>query len=165
MNTSLPAKVIEDSGVVSIIRMNDAAFILEIANARYRGGLQCIELPLTASNAAEVIGRFRESLPGDAVIGAGTESDAEGAKRVIEAGARFAVSPHFVEEVSEVCGNHKVTCIPGAFSPQEICRAPNGFPTEARMCGDKRTGCHRQLRLELPEQEIRHPDCRPWRWR
>ena len=117
------AETIERAGVVSIIRMDDLAAVSDIAEALYRGGVRCFEIPMTASNAAEIIEALLKRLPGDAAIGAGTVLTEEDAEKIIAAGACFIVSPHFEAEVAAVCKARGVALIPGAFSPQEIYHA------------------------------------------
>jgi 2-dehydro-3-deoxyphosphogluconate aldolase / (4S)-4-hydroxy-2-oxoglutarate aldolase len=120
------AETIERAGVVSIIRMNDLQAVGTIAEALYRGGIRCFEIPLTAANAAEIIIALRERLPEDAAIGAGTVLNRVETERIIEAGACFVVSPHFEPEVAAVCKERGIAFIPGAFSPQEIYQAWRG---------------------------------------
>ena len=120
------ATIIEQAGVVSIIRLDDLEAVCDIAGALYRGGVRCFEIPLTAANSAEIIGALRRSLPEDAVIGAGTVLTRSQAEAIIDAGARFVVSPHFEPDVAEVCQARGVTLIPGGFSPEEIHRAWRG---------------------------------------
>lgn len=117
------AQTIEQAGVVSIIRMDDLEAVSDIAGALYRGGVRCFEIPMTAANAAEIIEVLLKRLPADAVIGAGTVLTADDAEKIIAAGARFIVSPHFEAEVAAVCKARGVALIPGAFSPQEIYHA------------------------------------------
>ncbi len=117
------AEIIEQSGVVSIIRMDNLEAVCDIAGALYRGGIRCFEIPLTASNAGEIVRELGGRLPDDAAIGAGTVLTGRLAETIIEAGACFVVSPHFVPEVAAVCKARGVAHIPGAFSPQEIYQA------------------------------------------
>ncbi|HEX2862363.1 MAG TPA: bifunctional 4-hydroxy-2-oxoglutarate aldolase/2-dehydro-3-deoxy-phosphogluconate aldolase [Lacunisphaera sp.] len=117
------AEVIERSRVVSIIRMDDLESVCDIAGALYRGGVRCFEIPLTAANAGEIITELGQRLPDDAAIGAGTVLTGANAGKIIDAGACFIVSPHFVPEVAAVCKTRGVAHIPGAFSPQEIYQA------------------------------------------
>lgn len=123
-SNSAPAPhAIEHTGVVSIIRLDDAKSVINISAALYRGGIRCFEIPLTADNAPEMIAELKRRLPDDAVMGAGTTLSAEAAEDVIAAGASFVVSPHYVTEVAEVCAQRNVALIPGAFTPQEIYHA------------------------------------------
>lgn len=113
-------EIIGQSGVVIIIRMDNLEQIRAISGALYKGGVRCFEIPMTADNADEIIRDLAAQLPGDAVIGAGTVLTADDANRIIDAGARFIVSPHFVPEIAIVCKERRITNIPGAFSPHEV---------------------------------------------
>lgn len=114
------AEAIEQNGVVIIIRMDNLEQVRDISGALYKGGVRCFEIPMTADNADEIIKDLTARLPGDAVIGAGTVLTAADAERIIAAGARFIVSPHFVPEIAVVCRERGIANIPGAFSPSEV---------------------------------------------
>ena len=62
-------------------------------------------------------------MPGDVLIGTGSVLDADTARRAIEAGARYVVSPVFEPEVVEEAHRQGVPAMPGAFTPTEILRA------------------------------------------
>ena len=57
------------------------------------------------------------------IVGAGTVLDAETARQVILAGARFVVSPVFRPDVIEIGHRHDVAVMPGCFTPTEILTA------------------------------------------
>jgi 2-dehydro-3-deoxyphosphogluconate aldolase/(4S)-4-hydroxy-2-oxoglutarate aldolase len=57
------------------------------------------------------------------LIGAGTVLDAQTANDVMDAGARFVVSPTLEPDVIRCCVERDVVCVPGAFSPTEILQA------------------------------------------
>ncbi len=113
-------KAIRDNRLVSIIRMDSLQDVVAIARALHKGGIRCFEIPMTAPNAAQIIAELKKILPEDSAVGAGTVLSAEGALAVIEAGAQFIVSPHFVPELAPICRQHGAAFIPGAFTPLEI---------------------------------------------
>ena len=117
------ARVIEQSGIVSIIRMDDLDLVCRISAALYAGGIRCLEVPLTAPNAADIVRAVLKALPPDVIVGAGTVLSAASVHEMHAAGVRFVVSPHFVPEVAVACKELELVFIPGAFSPQEIHRA------------------------------------------
>lgn len=126
MKTNNPINVTSAIGqavVVVIMRIDDTALILDIAQSLYRGGIRCFELPMTTPNAAAAISRLTDRLGSDAIVGAGTVLDQSDASSVIDAGAAFIVSPHFEPSVANVCQLSGTTFIPGAFSPREIYEA------------------------------------------
>lgn len=120
------ARAIEETRIVSIIRMDDLDAVCKISAALYAGGIRCLEVPLTAPNAAEIVRAVCRELPDDVIIGAGTVLDAAGVHSMHDAGVRFVVSPHYVSEVAEACRERELAFIPGAFSPQEIHQAWTG---------------------------------------
>jgi 2-dehydro-3-deoxyphosphogluconate aldolase/(4S)-4-hydroxy-2-oxoglutarate aldolase len=58
-------------------------------------------------------------MPG-ALIGAGTVTTVAMASDVIDAGARFVVSPIFRANIVDVCHGRDVPSLPGCFTPTEI---------------------------------------------
>jgi 2-dehydro-3-deoxyphosphogluconate aldolase/(4S)-4-hydroxy-2-oxoglutarate aldolase len=78
---------------------------------------------MTVPRAVELIEGLASSLPAGFAVGAGTVVDAETARKVIEAGARFVVSPVFRPAVVDVARMHGVAVMPGCFTPTEILAA------------------------------------------
>lgn len=113
---------IENAGVVAVVRLTDAAVGREVANALIAGGVDAIEITMTVPRAVELIAELSGSLP-DALIGAGTVTDATTARAVIDAGAKFVVSPVFRPAVIQACHDRGVPACPGCFTPTEILTA------------------------------------------
>ena len=91
-------------------------------NALIDGGVTAIEITMTVPRAAELIAELSRALP-HALIGAGTVTDPETARAVIDAGAKFVVSPVFRPRIVEACHERDVPACPGCFSPTEILSA------------------------------------------
>ena len=70
-----------------------------------------------------MIEELASSLPTDMLLGAGTVLDVETARDVIQAGARFVVSPVFKPDLIEEGHRRNVPVIPGCFTPTEILAA------------------------------------------
>ena len=115
-------KRIEQEGVVAVVRLPDAKLGREVANALIAGGISAIEITMTVPNAVELIAGLSSAVP-EALIGAGTVTDAKTARDVIAAGARYVVSPVFRPDVVEACLERDVSAMPGCFSPTEILTA------------------------------------------
>jgi 2-dehydro-3-deoxyphosphogluconate aldolase/(4S)-4-hydroxy-2-oxoglutarate aldolase len=113
---------IEETGVVAVVRLTDAAVGRDVANALMSGGVTAIEITMTVPRAVELIDELSRTLP-QALIGAGTVTDAATARAVIDAGAKFVVSPVFRPAVIEACHERGVPACPGCFSPTEILSA------------------------------------------
>jgi len=115
--------LIKESGVIAIIRMSESREIMEIAEALKKGGIRCIEIPMTVSNALELIKEMASDTNSDSVIGAGTVLDPETARAAILVGAEYIVGPNTNFNVIQVCKRYAKVVIPGAFTPTEILNA------------------------------------------
>lgn len=106
--------------VVAVIRLADASKLVPVIEAVARGGVRCIEITMTVPNAIELIRQVSNTVSSDILIGAGTVTDAETARAVIDAGAQFVVSPILNPDVIAACKQADVYCAPGCFTPTEI---------------------------------------------
>jgi len=114
--------ILEDK-VVAVVRLKDAGVLRRVVEAIREGGVRCIEITMTIPGALDVIKTLSADDSLDIVVGAGTVLGAAAAEAVIEAGARFVVSPVLDEDVIRVCRSRDMFVVPGAFSPTEIVRA------------------------------------------
>ena len=114
--------ILEDK-VVAVVRLKDADLLRRAVEAIREGGVRCIEITMTIPGALDVIKTLSADDSLDIVVGAGTVLGAAAAEAVIEAGARFVVSPVLDEDVIRVCRSRDMFVVPGAFSPTEIVRA------------------------------------------
>ena len=100
--------------------MKDPTQLRRVVDAIAEGGVRAIEVTMTVPGAVELIGTLARSLPPEILLGAGTVTDAATARAVIEAGARYVVSPVFRREVIAACHERGVAAAPGCFTPTEI---------------------------------------------
>jgi 2-dehydro-3-deoxyphosphogluconate aldolase/(4S)-4-hydroxy-2-oxoglutarate aldolase len=114
---------IQQLGVVAVIRMKDAAKLRRVVDAIAEGGVRAIEVTMTVPGAVELIRQLAPALPKEILLGAGTVTDAATARAVIDAGARYVVSPVFRREVIAACHERDVAVAPGCFTPTEILEA------------------------------------------
>ncbi len=85
-------------------------------------GLDLCEIAFRTPYAEEAFSFAARRFP-DILLGAGTVLDGKTAKRAIELGAKFIVSPGLSEEVLGVCREAGVFYLPGAVTPTELMRA------------------------------------------
>jgi 2-dehydro-3-deoxyphosphogluconate aldolase/(4S)-4-hydroxy-2-oxoglutarate aldolase len=111
---------IERAGIVAVIRMKEPDKLRSVIDAIAEGGVRSLEITMTVPGAVDLIRQVAPSLPSDFTFGAGTVVDAETVHRVVDAGARFIVSPVFRRSVVEACQRRHVACMPGCFTPTEI---------------------------------------------
>ena len=116
---------IERTGVVAVMRLDDASLGRDVAHALAAGGLTALEVTMTVPGAIGLIEELAATLPPSCVLGAGTVLGAATAHDVIRAGAVFVVSPVLQPDVIGVCRDGDVAVVPGCFSPTEILSAWN----------------------------------------
>lgn len=107
------------SGVVAVIRMADSRRLLQVIEAVREGGVNAIEVTMTTPNALQVISEVARTDP-ETEIGVGSVLDADTARRAVDAGASYVVSPVFKPEIVRAAHEVGVPAMPGAFSPTEI---------------------------------------------
>lgn len=108
------------SGAVAVVRMADSSRLVRLAEAIAEGGVTAIEVTMTTPNALAVIEETSRQL-GDAVtVGVGSVLDAETARRAVDAGARYVVSPVFEPAIIAEAHRLGVPAMPGCFTPTEI---------------------------------------------
>jgi 2-dehydro-3-deoxyphosphogluconate aldolase/(4S)-4-hydroxy-2-oxoglutarate aldolase len=110
-------------GVVAVVRLNEAIPLQRAAEAVAAGGVGAFEVTLTTPGAVDAVRDLAAAKIPGLMIGAGTVLNAAAAHAVIDAGARFVVSPTLEREVIAVCVERNIICIPGAMSPTEILTA------------------------------------------
>jgi 2-dehydro-3-deoxyphosphogluconate aldolase / (4S)-4-hydroxy-2-oxoglutarate aldolase len=133
MTTTLPAlDPLLQSGVIAVVRVSERVPLGPVARALAAGGVGAVEVTLTTPGAIDAIADLAsDSGLAGCVIGAGTVLDESAARYVIDAGARFVVSPVLDPAVIRVCRDREIPCMPGAFTPTELLEAWRaGSPVE-----------------------------------
>lgn len=115
-------KRIEKCGVVPVVVLDRAEDALPTAKALLEGGVDVMEITLRTAAGLESIRLVAEQCP-DVCVGAGTVTTLEQCKQVVEAGAKFIVSPGFDPELVEWCVENNIPTMPGCVTPSEIMAA------------------------------------------
>jgi len=116
-------RLIEESGIIAIVRFDRSEQLVQVAKAIRAGGVSIIEFTMTTPNALGIIEESAREFGDEVLLGAGTVLDPETARAAILAGAEFIVAPTLNREVIEVCRRYSKVVIPGAFTPTEILAA------------------------------------------
>ena len=114
------ARDLERAGVIAVIRLERGSELRAVADALLEGGVSALEVTMTVPGAVPLIETLAAALPSSAIVGAGTVLDVETARQVIDAGARFVVSPVFRRPIVDACHERGVPAMPGCFTPTEI---------------------------------------------
>lgn len=110
---------IESPGVVAVVRAKSAEQVLPLSEALLEAGFRAIEITMTTPNALEGIRQASSRFASDASIGVGTILNAETARRAIDAGAEFIVSPITKAEIAQVAGAAARPVMLGAYTATE----------------------------------------------
>ena len=117
-------KRIEETGIVAVVRAENAEKALKITEAVKAGGIDAIEITMTVPGAVDVIKQLTDEYSRDEIlIGAGSVLDAETARACILAGAEYIVSPSLDEETIAMCNRYQKAVMPGAMSVTEVVKA------------------------------------------
>ena len=112
--------MLREVGIIPIIRAPSADAAVAVAEALLQAGLTVAEITLTVPNAIDAIGRVTKRFAGKLLVGAGTVTDVEMARRAVDAGAQFIVTPCLVQEVIAAAKRADVAVLPGALTPSEV---------------------------------------------
>ena len=123
MDKERTLQILEETGVVAVIRVDSRAVLMDTTLALAEGGIKGLEITMTSPGALGAIEEAVEKLGDRVIIGVGSVLDAVTARLAILAGAGFVVSPVLKPEIIEVCQRYSIPCIPGAFTPTEILAA------------------------------------------
>lgn len=111
-----------NNAVVPVVVLDDAKDAVPTAKALLAGGIDVMEITLRTAAALDSIKAVCAEVP-EMLVGAGTVLNLEQAKKVVEAGGKFIVSPGFDEEMVKWCVENGVTVTPGCVTPSEIMAA------------------------------------------
>lgn len=124
MNRSDRVAFIREHGIVAIVRADSSEGLVRVVEAIAKGGVRCIEVTMTTPGALDCLRAATEQLAGqDVLLGVGSVLDAETARKAIEAGAQYVVSPNTSRAVIDVAHDADRPALPGAFTPNEIVHA------------------------------------------
>jgi 2-dehydro-3-deoxyphosphogluconate aldolase/(4S)-4-hydroxy-2-oxoglutarate aldolase len=156
MKAATVHQAIRDTRLVAILRGSGTDHLMAAAQLLVEEGVRVLEFPLTSPAALDALRHAVDVLDERAVTGAGTVRTVDDARRALEAGAHFLVSPSLSVPVIEYAQAHGVAVLPGAFTPTEIATALEAgaelvklFPAAAHQ-----PEFLRQLRVPLPEAAV-----------
>jgi 2-dehydro-3-deoxyphosphogluconate aldolase/(4S)-4-hydroxy-2-oxoglutarate aldolase len=110
--------------VLTIERVEDA---VPLARALVAGGLPILEVTLRTSVALAAIAAIAAEVP-DAIVGAGTITQADDIARAMQAGARFLVSPGSPQPLAQALAQAGIPALPGCATASEaMALAAQGF--------------------------------------
>src|SRR5213594_2653593 len=110
-------------GIVPVVRASSPGEARLAADAVCEGGIPIVEITMTVPGAVEVIRELAKSAGAEILIGAGTVLNAEMARRCLDAGAQFLVSPGLNLQVVQLAAAEGKLMMAGALTPTEVITA------------------------------------------
>ena len=121
MNPDEFVKTFQAAGASAILRTSRTDAAREAMLAAVEGGFRVVEFTLSIPGAVELIAEFAKMR--GLIVGAGTVLTVDEAKRVVDAGAKFLVSPVMDETIIAEGQRLGVATMPGCATPTEMLRA------------------------------------------
>ena len=110
-------------GVVPVVRASSPKEARIAADAVCEGGIPIVEITMTVPGAVDVIRELTKNASTEVLVGAGTVLNAEAARRCLDAGAQFLVSPGLNVPMVELVKKEGKAVMAGALTPTEIMAA------------------------------------------
>ena len=114
-----PQEIMTLSPIIPVIALEDAERAIDLAHALIAGGISVFEITLRTPAALNAIKLIEENVP-NATVGAGTVLNIDDLHRVIDAGAKFAISPGSTEELLLEAQKLNFPLLPGVATASEI---------------------------------------------
>src|SRR6202162_4566484 len=114
--------VIEEIGIVPVIRAASPQEARFAAAAVWQGGIPIVEITMTVPGALDVISDLVKNMP-KLLVGAGTVVNQDLALQCFDAGAQFLVTPGFSQKTVAAAHNLDMLIMAGALTPTEVMNA------------------------------------------
>ncbi len=109
-----------DVPVIGILRGVESGFFRNVMDASFASGLQAIEITMNTEDALKIVSLNKSAVPHGKLLGMGTIRNLREAKKAIESGAMFLVTPNTNTKVIEYAKSNSVPIISGALTPTEV---------------------------------------------
>lgn len=126
-----------DVPVIGILRGVEAGFFGEVMQTSFAAGLQAVEVTMNTARAELMVAENRPAVPPGKLLGMGTIRNRDEARRAVDAGAMFLVTPNLDLDVIEYARSGNLPIVVGALTPSEVYRAWSSGATAVKVfpCG------------------------------
>ena len=114
--------LIEEIGIVPVVRASSPQEARFAAEAAWQGGIPIVEITMTVPGALDVISELVKTMP-KLLVGAGTVVNQDLAFKCFDAGAQFLVTPGFSQQTVAAAHNLDLLIMAGALTPTEVMTA------------------------------------------
>lgn len=109
-----------DPPVIGILRGVDQEFFGELLPTAFVAGLTAIEVTMNTPGAEAMIREYRPAVPPGRWLGMDTICNPDEARRAVDAGAMFLVTPNCDPAVIDYASSEKIPVVAGALTPTEV---------------------------------------------
>jgi len=109
--------------IIAVLRADHASAYRPVVRTLVECGIREIELTLTTPETLGHVRSLIDEFGADGSIGVGTVTDEELARRALDAGAQFLVTPGLVAGAPALASRQGVPTIMGALTPTEVVAA------------------------------------------
>ena len=127
-----PARLLARCPLVPVVVLDRADDAVPLGEALLAGGITGVEITLRTAAGLDAIARAARALP-ELTVGAGSVLTPGQVDQVVEAGARFVVSPGLHAAVIARCAELSVPALPGIATASELMTAINLGLTEVKF--------------------------------
>jgi 2-dehydro-3-deoxyphosphogluconate aldolase/(4S)-4-hydroxy-2-oxoglutarate aldolase len=115
-----PSQRLRDSPVIAVLRASRPEDYDAVVEVLVEHGVRSVELTLSTPGTLEHLPALLARFGTEAEIGIGTITDLEQARRAIDGGARYLVTPVMDLEVVALAVRHGIAVYPGGLTPTEL---------------------------------------------
>ncbi len=140
--------------IVPVVVIDDVEIAIPLAESLLDGGLNVIEVTLRTEAGLASIERIASKVP-SMIVGAGSIRSLAHLDAVIEAGAKFGVSPGSTDGLLEAASAAGFPFIPGAITPSEMMHLlQQGYRLQKFFPAEPAGGCAKLKAVSAPLPEI-----------
>lgn len=115
-------EILQKGKIIPVMIIDELQSSVELAKTLVNAGIEVLEITLRTKEALEAIKLISKEVP-NAIVGAGTVLNAKQLESVIEAGAKFAISPGFNATLAQEAVKNDIAFIPGVATASELMNA------------------------------------------
>ena len=147
--------LLEGLRLVPVVVIEDETQAVPLAETLLAAGVRAMEVTLRTESALAALERVAGAVP-EMLLGAGSLRCPEQFPRILNAGARFAVSPGASERLLAAAAEARIPFVPGAVTASEIIRLlEHGYRLQKFFPAESSGGVAQLRALAAPLPEVR----------
>ena len=150
-----PSAILRGTPIIAVLRAKDAADYAPVVDTPSENGIRSIELTLSTPNTIELLPDLLARTGPLVEIGVGTITGIGQARRAIDAGAAFLVTPVLDPEVIALAVRSRLPVYPGGLTPTELHSAWRAGATAVKIFPAETVGAQYGKHLRGPFPELR----------